>query len=180
MAFIKCERCGKNFSDKADTCPFCKASNKPAELGEADSTQFEFSPQDLNRPPPIPDPHDQVILDCRACNNAQTMMRDKIPRFNGVIRAIGGILLIPSLLGVGISLIGLFSTCAASHEAMRTADMAHSSAAAAGVAIGATISGGIFLVLGAGAFVGGLVGWLLLLTRKVYRCTVCGHIIDRA
>lgn len=180
MAFIKYERCGKSYSDKADTCPFCNASTQPAELGEVETFSFELSPQDQDRPSPLPDPHGQIILDCRACNSQKTMIKDKVPRFNGVVRAIGVIILIPSFIGVGISLLGLFATCSASHEVMQTAEMANSSAYSAGAAIGAAISGGFFLFIGASSFVGGLLGWLLLLTRKVFRCTVCGHIIDRA
>lgn len=179
MAFIICERCGKKYSDKADTCPFCRASKQPVELGKIDSPQFEFSPQDQDRPSPFPDCHDRIMLDCKACDNIKSMVQTKIPRFNGVIRAIGTIFLIPSLLGIGISIIGLFSTCTVHHDVMLASGNSDPYLAT-GAALGSAISGGLFLVMGVGAFVGGLLGWLLLLTRKVYRCTVCGHVIDRA
>ena len=193
MAIIKCEGCGKHYSDKAEQCPFCSLAPgdppppKPAPKASIASRvapaarALSQKAKQLKKPlaPPAWPPK-PIHLDCHACNNQQTMMRDTVPRFNCIIRTIGGILLIPSLLGVAVSLIGLFTTCTAHHEVMQDLDPAYSTAGAMGATIGATISGGIFLVLGVGAFVGGLLGWLLLLTRKVYKCTVCGHIIERA
>ncbi|MCW5881594.1 MAG: hypothetical protein KIS91_11725 [Anaerolineae bacterium] len=46
-------------------------------------------------------------------------------------------------------------------------------AGAAGTAIG-----GIFLCLGVGAFVGGLIGWLLVMKKRVLQCDMCGATVS--
>jgi hypothetical protein len=57
---------------------------------------------------------------------------------------------------------------------------AKSDAEMAGQAIGFGIVFTFVLVVGVISFVGGLLGWLLLSNRSVYKCQNCGFILDRA
>ena len=57
---------------------------------------------------------------------------------------------------------------------------ATSDAATAGTAMGAGVSYAISIFIGATSLVAGLVGWLLLSSRKVYRCIRCSFILERA
>jgi hypothetical protein len=53
-------------------------------------------------------------------------------------------------------------------------------AAAKGAAVGTGISITIALLIAAVSLVAGLIGWLLIMKKKVFRCEVCGFIMDRA
>jgi hypothetical protein len=68
----------------------------------------------------------------------------------------------------------LFTIGQATTEVMSTAQ---SDAETAEAAIGVTTGFGIF---GASSLVGGTIGYLLLMKRKVYKCLKCGYILDRA
>jgi chromosome segregation ATPase len=94
-----------------------------------------------------------IRLDCSACKSIKTMQADQIPRFNELIRLIGFIITIPAIIGVIVSLL-----------------------------MASTGGFGIFIgVIGSGSsLVGGLIGWLLLSKKNVYKCSVCNFILDRA
>ncbi|MFQ5688635.1 MAG: hypothetical protein ACE5GV_18480 [Candidatus Scalindua sp.] len=115
--------------------------------------------------------------DCGACKTESSMKATKIPRFNIILRIIGFIIVIPSVLGVLFSIIILFTTGQATSEVMSTAQ---SDAETTGAAIGATMGFGISIFIGASFLVGGTIGYLLLMKRKVYKCLKCGYILDRA
>ena len=116
-------------------------------------------------------------LDCNACKSQASMVATKVARFGGVIQAIGVILLVPSFLGFALAALSFISTMMASANVMPTA---HSEAEQAGAAIGFVIGFGFSVFIGVISLVGGLLGWLLLLRRKVYKCLQCGFIIERA
>ena len=118
-----------------------------------------------------------VQLDCSACKQEQSMEAAKVKRFGGVVRLIGYIIAIPSAIGVIIAIIGFLTTGAVTQEAMSGAQ---TGVEEAGVALGAAVGFGFNFFLGIAFLVGGLVGWLLLLKRKVYKCGNCGFILDRA
>jgi hypothetical protein len=118
-----------------------------------------------------------IALDCSGCKSDQTMKPTKVTRFNTVLRLIGWIIVVPSILGVVFG----FMTCFATTEAAdATLTAAQSDAEAAGAAIGAGIAYGIAGFIAAGSLVGGVIGYLLLLKRKVFCCVRCGFILDRA
>jgi hypothetical protein len=119
---------------------------------------------------------EEIKLDCSACKTNKSMTATKIPKFSGFIRFIGFIIVIPSILGVLFALVLLFSTGVATNEVMTTAQ---TDGAAAGAAIGATIGFGFAIFLGFSSLVGGLIGWLLLMKKKVFKCIKCGFIMDR-
>ena len=116
-------------------------------------------------------------LDCNACKSLSSRVATKVARFSGVIRAIGIILLIPSFIGFAIAGLFIISTIIARANVMPTAQ---SEPEQAGAAIGFVIGLGFSMFIGVMSLVGGLLGWLLLLNRKVYRCHRCGAIIERA
>ena len=115
-------------------------------------------------------------LDCSACKTSASMEATKIPKFPGFIRFIGFIITIPSVLGVLFALVMFFSTGSATNEVMLSAQ---NDAEAAGAAIGATIGFGFALFIGCSSLVGGLIGWLLLMKKKVFKCIKCSYIMDR-
>ena len=105
------------------------------------------------------------------------MVATKVARFSAVIRAIGIILLIPSFLGFAIGGLFFISTIIATANVMPAAQ---SEPEQAGAAIGFVIGFGFSIFIGVISLVGGLLGWLLLLNRKVYKCVRCSSIIERA
>ena len=105
------------------------------------------------------------------------MVATKVARFSGVIRAIGVLLLIPSFLGFAIAALFFITSIIATANVMPSAQ---SEPEQAGAAIGFVIGFGFSIFIGVISLVGGLLGWLLLLNRKVYRCLRCGSIIERA
>lgn len=100
----------------------------------------------------------EVRLDCQACKNEATMVKTKINKFSDVIRAIGVILVIPSILGL-IWAWSIFYTGNVNNT----------------MGIGFVAA----LIVAVPSFVSGLLGWLLLSTRKVFKCSYCGFILDR-
>jgi hypothetical protein len=120
---------------------------------------------------------ENIKLDCNACKSGVSMKADIIPKFNMILRIIGYIIVIPSVFGVIIAIIIFISTGSATSGVMSTAQ---SGAEATGAAIGATIGFGFSIFIGCSSLVGGLIGWLLLMKKKVYKCSICGFIIDRA
>ena len=85
-----------------------------------------------------------VRLDCSACKIEKSMIATTVPRFEGIVRIIGYIIVIISII---LIVINIFS-----------------------------VTGIIFVPF---ILVGGVLGWLLLLKKKVYRCENCSFIIDR-
>ena len=118
-----------------------------------------------------------LMLDCNACKTLSVMVSTKIPKFGVVVRVIGVLLLIPSFLGLAFAALVLVSTAAAGSAG---ASSASTDAAQAGAAIAFVIGFGFSLFVGAVSLISGLLGWLLLLNRKVYKCLRCGFVFDRA
>lgn len=105
------------------------------------------------------------------------MKPDKIGKFGTFIRFIGYLIVIPSILGVLFAVLLFFAGGSATSTAMNTAT---SEAEKAGAAIGSMIGFGFSMVVFCSSLVGGLIGWILLIKKKVFRCIRCGFILDRA
>jgi hypothetical protein len=118
----------------------------------------------------------KMKLDCGACKSDKTMEATQIPKFSGFIRFIGFLITLPSVLGVLFALLMLFSTGKVTSEIISTTP---NDARAAGAAVGATIGFGFSAFIGFSSLVGGLIGWLLLMKKKVFKCIKCGYIMDR-
>jgi hypothetical protein len=116
-----------------------------------------------------------IQIDCHACRTRASMVPTKIPRFSGIVRAIGFIIVTPSVLGIAFS--GLMLILWLTIEA-RT-PVAQSDAEVAGQMVGTFFVGGFIFLMAIASLVGGLVGWLLIMTRKVFKCRRCGFVMDR-
>jgi hypothetical protein len=99
-----------------------------------------------------------VQLDCSACKEEKSMEETKVKKFSRVLRVIGYIIAIPSAIGIIFGIIML----------------------EAGAAFGGAIADSTSLFIGSVSLVGGLIGWLLLMKKKVFKCSNCGFILDRA
>jgi hypothetical protein len=103
-----------------------------------------------------------MAITCKVCDSGSLILRKK-HRMSGPVVAIGYIFLVPSILGILISLLTF----------VRISDTAgHSSDAAVGIA------GGIVVFFGIASFVGGLVGWLLVMKKRVLECSRCGATLN--
>jgi predicted RNA-binding Zn-ribbon protein involved in translation (DUF1610 family) len=111
-----------------------------------------------------------IQLDCSACKTKASMKATKIPKFNTILRIIGFIIVIPSVIGVLIAILIFITSIIATATTQSSA----------GAAIDATISFGFSLFIGCSSLVGGVIGWFLIMERKVYKCINCGFILDRA
>lgn len=155
---FKCPRCATENGYQAQFCSRC--GMQFAQAAPPTAAQTNNAPQ----------------IDCQACRAPASMVAAKIPRFSNILRLIGVIILIPSFLGLSVSAL-MFIGAISSQAAMTGAQ---SDAEIAGRGIGVALVGGFILVIAAISLVSGLVGWLLLLTRKVFKCVRCGFVMDRA
>jgi len=117
-----------------------------------------------------------IQLDCTACKATNSMKATKIPRFNAILRLIGYIIVILSLVGVAISVVMFIATGQTTSEMMMT----DQPGTAAGAVIGATFGFGFALFFGAVSLMSGIVGWILLIRKKAYKCLRCVFILDWA
>lgn len=104
-----------------------------------------------------------MLLDCGACKTAQAMEATAVPRFGRFIRFLGFLIVTPSLIGLAIAALLLI------YEVVGTVQGHEPAFALFGA-----------LAIAFPALLGGLVGWLLLTKRKVYKCRLCGFVLDRA
>jgi hypothetical protein len=96
---------------------------------------------------------------CKVCDEGELVPR-KVYRLSGPAVVIGYIFLIPSVLGMvlcGIAFLGVISS------------------SSGGAVI---LGGGFFAALGISCFIGGLVGWLLVMQKHVLRCSLCGALVN--
>ena len=89
-----------------------------------------------------------IKLDCKACNNSKTMYPTKITKMSPVVVAVGWILTFPSILGLLVAIM-LFGGSVAN--------------SANGIGIGVAFIIALF------SFVGGLLGYLLIMKKNVLR-----------
>ena len=94
------------------------------------------------------------------------MIATKVSKFGGIVKIIGWLIAIPSALGAVICIISAFMV--AGQPGNSQADQV----AKGGVEVLCFIFGGVSLV-------GGLIGWILISKKKVFKCTVCGSIKER-
>jgi hypothetical protein len=141
-----------------------REAREKEEKKRADREQRERERESINSekaatavPPPLQD--FSFSIDCAACKLENGMDKRSVPRFPTFIRFIGLIIAVPSAIGMLIGASTVASSMASSHSLM-------------GIGVG----GGFFTL----SAVGGLVGWLLLMSRKAFVCRRCGYMLDRA
>jgi hypothetical protein len=109
---------------------------------------------------------------CPACGG-KDLLKQNVYRLSGPAVVIGYILLIPSFIGIVINAIGLF-VVGASMGIMEIVDGEGSACCAGGLlGIGPVVA----LIL---CFVGGLLGWILIMKKKVIVCRSCKTIVSTA
>ncbi len=116
-------------------------------------------------------------LDCKGCNQSKTMEPKKISKMSTVVVVIGWIIAFPSIIGVIASLVMFISSVGAGAEVTANAQ---SEAEEMGAAIGAGLGMGFSIIMGIFSLLGGLIGYILIMKKKVWKCIQCGFIIDRA
>ena len=95
---------------------------------------------------------------CQTCGMGSLRL-EKRYRMSTPVVAIGFIILIPSVLFVIICVVTMFRVAA-----LPTSD-------------GSSMATGIMFFFAIGAFVSGLLGWLLIMKKKVLSCTHCSAIV---
>ena len=155
---------------------------------------------------------------CQTCDTGH-LQRIKRYRMSAPVVVIGYIFLIPSIIGITISILMFFISGGAvsgtldeikvdarqqlesasvpdqiinkvldfetisnsereqlSRDASRAVDAASLSLSAgmAGVGIGGALAGGASLCIGVSFFTGGLLGWLLIMKKRILQCNSCG------
>jgi hypothetical protein len=100
---------------------------------------------------------------CKVCERG-VLVPKKIYRMSGPVVVIGFIFLIPCILGMLLAAL-LFTALVAPNVI--------------GVAVYRTgFITTIALGLGISSFVGGLLGWLLVMKKRVLQCSVCGATVS--
>jgi hypothetical protein len=104
-----------------------------------------------------------MIVRCKVCDTGTLTQRKKY-RMSGPVVAIGYIFLIPSILGI---LFSVFMWYTAMSIPLSTNGAPASS-----------LAGGVAIFFGIASFVGGLIGWLLVMKKKVLECDACNAVVS--
>lgn len=164
-----CPKCGFKRNPDAVECPRCgiifekyeqiqRRKDKELKNEEAPPASHDIEPFHVFQEPQAI-PH----LNCNACGSKKTLAPTRIYKFGGIIRFIGYLIVIPSICGVffaGILILIAFAGVASSGSA-------------------AIMGLGLAVFVAAGSLISGLIGWLLIMKKKVFKCTSCGFILDR-
>lgn len=168
-----CSHCGRQNPDSQPFCRFCGTRLAPT----ADRTRSAARPnptvdQSLQRVTSQPSrarqllesipvqlvdvvPRKEPYIRCKVCEQG-VLTSKRVFRMSTPVVVIGYIFLIPSFLGIALALI-FVSSSATSRSGL---------------------TGAFAILFGIGCFVGGLFGWLLVMKKRVLRCSVCGATLD--
>jgi hypothetical protein len=114
----------------------------------------------------VPNP-EPLPITCKVCDRGELRKKD-IFRMSGPVVVIGFILLIPSILGMVVSAV----TVAGMLSASTWKDTSQAGVAGLGIVF---LTG---LVVFVASFVGGLLGWLLIMQKRVLQCSECRAIVN--
>jgi drug/metabolite transporter (DMT)-like permease len=112
----------------------------------------------------FPEPKPNVQADhwqhptCKVCDRG-SLIQKKVFRMSGPVVAIGFFLLVPSVIGMLLCALAL----------VQIADQPDNASG---------LAGGIVIAIGIACFVGGLLGWLLVMRKRVLKCSLCGAVIN--
>jgi predicted Zn finger-like uncharacterized protein len=212
----KCPKCGTTISiPAATTSPFAPTQGMPPHSVPPIPVGSPSTPLTHGASPPT------SFLRCKVCDHG-TLLKKKIYRMSTAVVVIGYILLVPSILGIIVSVIVALIAASATgvvsdqtraetrstlqkagvpepiiqkvirQELIPDADLARLTpdqkakvldgimslvmARAGGALGGLGVIGGA-LCFGVSFFVGGLLGWLLVMKKKVLRCGTCGAVV---
>lgn len=115
-------------------------------------------------------------LNCNACGGHQTMGPAKVSKMSGVVQVIGWLFVAPSALGVALAALMMLASVMATGE---VAADAVTEAERAGAGLGLMAAGGMSACVGVSSLISGLIGYLLIMKKKVWKCHTCGFHMDR-
>lgn len=160
-------------------------------------------------------------IKCKTCD-AGTMLPRKKYRMSGVVVFIGYLIVIPSIIGVLIGVLGIVGASSGGSTSMQAARASADSelraanvpalviakltefkeltpadtsrlnrrqraavrdvslsltASAAGTGIGVAAVAGVSIFIAVASLVGGLLGWLLIMKKRVLQCDRCGAVV---
>ena len=92
----------------------------------------------------------------------------KIPRFNLVLRLVGFILLVPSFIGFAVAALMIVASVSSP-----------AGVGGAASAMGLMVGFGLAIIICVISLVMGLIGWILVWNRKVWKCSRCGYYVNR-
>ena len=134
------------------------------------------APVPETRPSVVPVNPRGALLTCPTCRSG-SLSRQRLYRMSDVVVVIGYILLIPSILGMLGTLVWTAVLIIAPLAGGAAAKSPEAVAVGGVFAVFVTAFGVVIFV---GFFVGGLLGWLLVMKKTVLRCNLCGMTIDAA
>ena len=108
-------------------------------------------------------------LNCQACGGEKTMKPAKVSKMSPVVQVIGWLLTIPSILGILFSGFIFLSSLLATGTAEDPSVGGAALVAGTGTAVCTALS----------SLIGGLLGYILIMKKKVWKCNQCGYHIDR-
>jgi hypothetical protein len=109
-------------------------------------------------------PEELPVIRCKVCDQGQ--LEDKtLFRMSWPVVIIGHILLIPSIIGMGIGIVMFAYIVAPINENNNGG-------------IGAIAGGSSAVIVFGLSFVGGLIGWLLVMKKRVLQCSWCRAVIN--
>lgn len=168
-----CPKCGKKNNPYAIECQKCGIIFKKYEQIQQRKVQRPKMQETTTRKADI---GAIPSINCNTCGSEKSMGPTQIHKFGGIVLFIGYLIVIPSVLGVLFAVLIFISTVSASSDVMATAQ---SDPEKAGAAIGAAMGLGMAAFIGVGSLISGLIGWLLIMKKKVFKCASCGFILDR-
>jgi hypothetical protein len=174
---VICRKCGRESIESQTFCRFCGTTLAFPRPGFQAQSAPPAQPKPTISPEPnksmkwpssiptwlvdvSPRPHVSTNIPCKVCNRG-VLVPKRIYRLSAPVVAIGYIFLIPSVLGMiagGLIFFGVI--------------------AQGGDESSGVIGGGFAILLGVASFVGGLLGWLLIMKKRVLQCSVCSATVS--
>jgi hypothetical protein len=113
-------------------------------------------------------------LNCTACGAQASMFPDKVSKMSPVVQIIGWIIAVPSIIGVVLSVLFFVLGIAGIGAQASETD---TDQAAQGLAV--MLTGSMSVCMGISSLLSGLFGYLLIMKKKVWKCSNCGFHLDR-
>jgi len=176
---MRCPKCSSEIKGGSAECPRCGViiekhlAARRRKAVEAKRERENEKRKERPAPsPPLPPkkPPRHPRVDCPACKTSQSMVATQIPRFSAPVRLVGYIIALPSVVGMASAALLVIVTTA------NVSSVAHNGAAAGG----SGLSYAVAVMVAVASLASGLLGWLLIMKKKVFKCEACGFVMDRA
>jgi hypothetical protein len=104
-------------------------------------------------------------ITCKVCDRG-ALLSVKVRRLSGPAVAIGYLLLVPSVIVMAICSATILASVLGALSGDRT-----------GMAVGSAVDA-FSTFIGVSAFIGGLLGWLLIMKKRVLKCSFCSATVN--